>query len=145
MYVFSGHCRAEAVLPCCHVAEGLLKFPDTFIGASFQLPLTLVNTTPVPATLICDLIQQPEFDMMVSRDAWAGAGYTACPVQKIGANGEVSTVGSKRASKRTSRRYRSRVLYIELVLLAEVQQLEVNFMAFPAMLIIDIHRSFTML
>ena len=92
------------MLPSCHVAEGSLQFPDTFIGASSQLPLTLVNTTPVPATLICDLIQQPEFDIMVSRDAWAGAGYTACPVQKIGANGEISTVGSKRASKRGSRR-----------------------------------------
>lgn len=92
------------MLPCCHIAESSLKFTETFIGSQSQMSFTLVNTTPVPATLICDFIEQPEFDITISREAWAGAGYTACPVQKIGANGEMTTVGSKRASKRTSRR-----------------------------------------
>ncbi|KAF6261116.1 hypothetical protein COO60DRAFT_1637017 [Scenedesmus sp. NREL 46B-D3] len=80
--------------------ERAAPFPSTFIGAASQLPLTLVNTTPVPATLLCDLTQQPEFELTISRDDWAGAGYSACPVQRIGANGEMSTVGSMRASRR---------------------------------------------
>jgi hypothetical protein len=83
-----------------HVAEGAASFPSTFIGAASQLPLTLVNTTPVPATLLGDLTQQPEFELTISREDWAGAGYSACPVQRIGANGEMSTVGSMRASRR---------------------------------------------
>lgn len=93
-------CRAECVVPCVHVAEGAAPFPATFIGAASQLPLTLVNTTSVPATLLCDLTQQPEFELTISREDWAGAGYSACPVQRIGANGEMSTVGSMRASRR---------------------------------------------
>jgi hypothetical protein len=93
-------CRAECVLPSVHVAEGAATFPSTFIGAASQLPLTLVNTTPVPATLLCDLTQQPEFELTISREDWAGAGYSACPVQRIGANGEMSTVGSMLASRR---------------------------------------------
>lgn len=93
-------CRAEAIVPCVHVAEGAAAFAPTVIGASSQLPLTLVNTTPVPATLLCDLKQQSEFELTINREDWSGAGYSACPVQRIGANGEMSTVGSKRASRR---------------------------------------------
>lgn len=94
------HRRAEGVLPRVCVQEGALTFPDTFIGSSSQLPLTLANSSPVPATLLCDLSQQPEFDLLLSREVWASAGYTACPVQRIGANGDVSAVGSKRPSRR---------------------------------------------
>lgn len=87
-------------MPQVHVAEPLLHFPSTFIGTTHTRPLTLVNTTPVPATLMCDLMQQPEFELHLSREAWAGAGYAACPVKRIGANGEMSTVGSTRQSRR---------------------------------------------
>jgi hypothetical protein len=93
-------CRAEGVVPQVHVAEPALHFPATFIGTTSMLPITLVNVTPVTATLMCDLRQQPEFELHLSRDAWAGAGYAACPVKRIGANGEMSTVGSTRGSRR---------------------------------------------
>lgn len=83
-----------------HIAESALHFPPTFIGSTSQLGLTLVNTTPVTATLMCDLMQLPEFELHLSRDAWASAGYSACPVKRIGANGEVSAVGSTRVSRR---------------------------------------------
>jgi hypothetical protein len=92
--------RLEGVLPRVGVPEGGLTFPGTFIGSSCQLPLTLTNSSPVPATLICDLSHQPEFDLQLSREVWSSAGYTACPVQRIGANGEMSAVGSKRPSRR---------------------------------------------
>lgn len=88
------------MLPSVHVQEGALTFPSTFIGSTAQQPLTLANTTPVPATLLCDLLQQPEFELALSREAWAAAGYTACPLQRIGVNGEMSAVGSKRPSRR---------------------------------------------
>eukprot|EP00775_Hariotina_reticulata_P012144 gene12144-12282_t len=94
--------RAEGVLARVCVQEGALTFPHTFIGSSSQLPLTLVNSSPVSATLLCDLSQQPEFDLLLSREVWASAGYIACPVQRIGANGEMSAVGSKRPSRRMS-------------------------------------------
>ncbi|KAF8055917.1 CFAP47 [Scenedesmus sp. PABB004] len=90
----------EAVLPAVHVAEGGVAFPPTFIGDASCAPLTLVNATLVATTLLCDLADAPEFDLLLSREAWAGAGYAACPVQKIGANGEACALGSKRASRR---------------------------------------------
>lgn len=87
-------------MPQVHVAEPFLHFPSTFIGTTHTLPLTLVNTTPVTATLMCDFMQLPEFELHLSRDAWANAGYAACPVKRIGANGEMSAVGSIRGSRR---------------------------------------------
>lgn len=87
-------------MPQVHVAEPLLQFPSTFIGTTHTLPLTLVNTTPVTAILMCDLKQLPEFELHLSREAWSNAGYTACPVKRIGANGEMSAVGSTRVSRR---------------------------------------------
>lgn len=87
-------------MPQVHVAEPILQFPSTFIGTTHTLPLTLVNTTPVTATLMCDLMQLPEFELHLSREAWSNAGYTACPVKRIGANGEMSAVGSTRVSRR---------------------------------------------
>lgn len=93
-------CRAEGVVPQVHVAEPILQFPSTFIGTTHTLPLTLVNTTPVPATLMCDLMQLPDFELHLSREAWSNAGYIACPVKRIGANGEMSAVGSTRVSRR---------------------------------------------
>jgi hypothetical protein len=83
-----------------HVVEPLLNFPLTFIGTTHTLPLTLVNSTPVAATLMCDLQHLPEFELHLSRDAWASAGYAACPVKRIGVNGEMSAVGSIRGSRR---------------------------------------------
>lgn len=88
------------MLPSVHVAEGKACFPATFVGSSTYLPLTIVNTTPVPATLIADLGSFPEFDLQISRDVWASAGYSSCPVSRIAANGEISTLGSKRTSRR---------------------------------------------
>jgi hypothetical protein len=93
-------CRAEGVVPQVHVSEPVLRFPSVFIGSTHTQPLTLVNTTPVAATLMCDLMQKPEFELHLSRDAWADAGYAACPVKRIGANGEMSAVGSTRGSRR---------------------------------------------
>ena len=93
-------CRAQGVVPQVHVAEPVLRFPSTFIGSTHTLPLTLVNSTPVTATLMCDLTQQPEFELHLSRDAWADAGYAACPVMRIGQNGLMSAVGSTRGSRR---------------------------------------------
>lgn len=92
--------RAEGVLPAVKLDQAALSFPPTYVGASARLKLTLVNTAPVPATLLCDLSGRPEFELMLSREAWAGAGCASCPVQKIGANGEMSTLGSKRVSRR---------------------------------------------
>lgn len=87
-------------MPQVHVAEPVLQFPSTFIGSTHTLPLTLVNSTPVTTTLMCDLTQQPEFELHLSRDAWADAGYAACPVMRIGQNGLMSAVGSTRGSRR---------------------------------------------
>jgi hypothetical protein len=92
--------KAEGVLPHVHVEQACLTFPRTFIGATSQLPLTLTNTSPVPATLMCDLLGLVEFGLTVSRDAWAATGYAACPVKRIGANSEMSAVGSTRGSRR---------------------------------------------
>jgi hypothetical protein len=93
-------CRAEGVVPQVHVEEPALQYSPTFIGTTQVQPLTLNNTTPVTATLMCDLMQLPEFDIHLSRDAWAAAGYASCPVKRIGANGEMSAVGSMRGSRR---------------------------------------------
>ena len=60
--------RSTGVLPDVRVAEGQVRFPPTFVGASSQLPLTLVNGAPVPATLVCDLAGLPEFDLLLSRE-----------------------------------------------------------------------------
>lgn len=87
-------------MPAAQVQEPALPFPATFVGSSSQLPLTLVNASPVPATLLCDLTRHAEFQLLAPRAAWSGAGYDACPVQRIGANGEASTLGSKRSSRR---------------------------------------------
>ena len=95
--------RAEGVLPRARVEQQALAFPPTFVGAAARLPLTLVNDAPVPATLVCDFAARPEFELLLAREAWAGAaGYDACPVQRIGANGEASALGSKRGSRRAS-------------------------------------------
>jgi hypothetical protein len=95
--------RAEGIVPHVELLEQDLSFPDTFIGSSNKLPITLRNTAPVPATLLADFTAYPDFQLLLSREAWAGSGYEACPVQKIGANGEISTMGSKRVSRRSSR------------------------------------------
>jgi hypothetical protein len=87
-------------VPQVHVLEPRLRFPPTLIGTTQVQPLTLSNTTPVAATLMCDLTQLPEFELNLSRDAWAAAGYASCPVKRIGANGEMSAVGSMRGSRR---------------------------------------------
>lgn len=93
-------CRAEAVLPDIKLAETCFNFPPTYIGGGSRLPLSITNAAAVPATLVCDLTKQPDLQLLLSRDAWAAAGYEVCPVQKIGANGELTTVGSKRVSRR---------------------------------------------
>ena len=82
------------------VVEPSLSFPDTYIGGGSKLNFTLKNSTPVPATLLADFTAMPEFQLLLSREAWTAEGYEVCPVQKIGANGEMSTMGSKRVSRR---------------------------------------------
>lgn len=52
--------------------EGPLSFPDTYVGASARLPLTLANGAPVPATLVCDLTGYPEFELLLSRGPGRG-------------------------------------------------------------------------
>lgn len=88
------------MLPAVRVDQAALAFPPVFVGATARLPLTLANAAPVPATLVCDLAAHPEYELLLPRDAWAGAGYDSCPVQRIGPNGEVATLGSKRVSRR---------------------------------------------
>ncbi|KAI8473771.1 MAG: hypothetical protein J3K34DRAFT_497953 [Monoraphidium minutum] len=94
--------RAEGVVPCVLVREPCLAFPPTFVGGAARLPLTLANEAAVPATLVCDLTSLPDFELLLTRDAWASADYESCPIQKIGANGEMSALGSKRVSRRMS-------------------------------------------
>lgn len=91
------------MLPAVRVEQPALAFPPVLVGAAARLPLTLANAAPVPAALVCDLTGHPEFELVLGRDAWAGAGYAACPVQRVGPNGEVSTLGSKRVSRRCAR------------------------------------------
>jgi hypothetical protein len=93
-------CRAEGVRPCVTVVEPRLDFPETYIGGGSKMSFTLKNSTPVAATLLADFTAMPEFQLLLSREAWAAEGYEVCPVQKIGANGEMSTMGSKRVSRR---------------------------------------------
>lgn len=51
--------------------------------------------------LVCSNVPHTSQIVMPSTgDAWASSGYDSCPVQKVGANGEMSTLGSKRVSRR---------------------------------------------
>jgi hypothetical protein len=56
--------RAEAVVPHVEVLQDEFVFNQVFVGSSSRLPLTLHNTSPVPATLMCDLVQHSEFQIL---------------------------------------------------------------------------------
>jgi len=63
--------RAEGVLPSIKLEQPSLPFPPTFVGSAARLPLTLVNTTAVPATLVCDLTGLVDFELLLSSECWS--------------------------------------------------------------------------
>lgn len=76
-----------------------------FVGSSSRLPLTLINASPVAATLMCDLTASPDFQLLCPKDAWSTDEYESCPLEAIGATGATalgSKFGSGRASGRNS-------------------------------------------
>ncbi|PNW70067.1 hypothetical protein CHLRE_17g704300v5 [Chlamydomonas reinhardtii] len=102
--------RAEAVVPHVEVLQDEFVFNQVFVGSSSRLPLTLHNTSPVSATLMCDLVQHPEFQLLCPKDAWSTDEYEACPLEAIGATGQQvlgSRFGSARGSRQGSRRQSS--------------------------------------
>ncbi len=74
-----------------------------FVGSSSRLPLTLLNTSPVAATLMCDLTASPDFQLLCPKDAWSTDEYESCPLEAIGATG-ATALGSKFGSGRGSGR-----------------------------------------
>lgn len=102
--------KAEAVVPQVEVTQDEFTFGEVFIGSLKRLSLELVNSSPVPATLMVDLAQHPELYLSIAKEAWSPQEYEACPLMRIGAFGEEkmmrfgSRMGSNQSSRRTSRR-----------------------------------------
>lgn len=102
--------KVEAVVPQVDIAQDEFDFGEVFIGSQKRLPLELVNSSAVPATLMVDLTSHPEFYLSIAKEAWSPQEYEACPLTRIGAMGEEkaprfgSRMGSNASSRRTSRR-----------------------------------------
>ncbi|KAG2493472.1 hypothetical protein HYH03_008289 [Edaphochlamys debaryana] len=102
--------RVEAVIPNVDVDQDEFNFGTVFVGSSSRLPLTLRNTSPVSATLMVDLVQHAEFQLLCPKDAWSTEDYEASPLEAIGATGAMvlgSRFGSARGSRGGSRRQSS--------------------------------------
>ncbi|GFR48568.1 hypothetical protein Agub_g10470, partial [Astrephomene gubernaculifera] len=102
--------RAEAVVPSVEIEQDEFSFGSVFVGSSSRLPLTLRNTSPVPATLMLDLAAHPDFQLLCPKDAWSPEDYESCPLEAIGATGGPllgSRFGSARGSRQGSRRQSS--------------------------------------
>ncbi|KXZ50888.1 hypothetical protein GPECTOR_14g137 [Gonium pectorale] len=98
--------RAEAVVPSVEIDEDEFSFGTVFVGSSSRLPLTLRNASPVTAVLMVDLVNHPEFQLVLPKDAWSTDDYESCPLETIGSSGQqaLGGFGSARGSRQGSRR-----------------------------------------
>lgn len=53
--------RARADIPTVALKEDEFDFGTVYVGATARLPITLSNTSMIPALVIVDLVQHPEF------------------------------------------------------------------------------------
>lgn len=105
--------KAEGIVPAVDVTEDEFAFGSVFIGNNAKLPMTIVNTTSVPAMATVDLRAYPELSLVLPKEAWSTTEYEACPLQRLGPHGAAlgsrgssfasdSQQGSRRASRRNS-------------------------------------------
>lgn len=55
------------MVPTVEVSQSALEVPRTFVGAASRVPLSLANTSAVPATLEVDLLQNYEWQLGCTR------------------------------------------------------------------------------
>ena len=65
-------------------ASGTFDFGKVYQGGHGRLPLTLVNSSQVPATLALDLSERPAFRLAIAKEDWSGEDYTHCPLAAVG-------------------------------------------------------------
>ncbi|KAK9828703.1 hypothetical protein WJX72_001600 [[Myrmecia] bisecta] len=88
---------AQACMPAVSIQEPEFNFGDVYIGVAARLPLTIINTTAVPAGVHIDLISFPEFSLELPKEAWSPDDYDECPLMQSGRRG---SAGSSRSSRR---------------------------------------------
>lgn len=92
--------NAHALVPDVKVDQGTLQFGQVHIGGSCRLPLTLHNSTPVPALMALDLSAYPCFELTLPKENWNMNEYEDCPLKRAGRDSDSFSACSTRCSKR---------------------------------------------
>lgn len=71
---------AAPTLPAVSIAEDEFDFGTEYQGGVQEKALTLVNTSPVDATVVVDLRPHPAFSLQLSKDDWSTTEYLHCPL-----------------------------------------------------------------
>ena len=58
--------KARADVPNVIVEESEFAFGNVFVGATCRRPLTLTNTSMIPAMVVCDLSARPDFYLVMA-------------------------------------------------------------------------------
>jgi len=85
--------KAEAMVPKVDILQDQFDFGSVYLGTLGRTPVTLVNTTSVPAKMRVDLLQTPELRLSIAKEAWSASEYDACPLQAIGSSGHARNFG----------------------------------------------------
>ena len=75
---------AEGIVPEVEIVEDEYQFGRVYIGGASRLPLTVVNRSPIPATLTIDLSQYPEFLVELPEGSYSATDYPEPPLRRIG-------------------------------------------------------------
>ncbi|KAF5834411.1 flagellar associated protein [Dunaliella salina] len=92
--------KAEAMVPKVDVLQDQFDFGSVYLGTLGRTPVTLVNTTSVPAKMRVDLLQTPELRLSIAKEAWNPSEYDACPLQAIGSSGHPRHIGRSSTDER---------------------------------------------
>lgn len=73
---------AEAIMPQVSIEQHEFNFGVVYFGANKKLPLTVVNSGPVPAQVVFDFAEHPLFALSLAPEQWeALEEYTENPLQ----------------------------------------------------------------